>query len=98
MRRGEGWITVTSPLEGTSYVNVVAPEIHNSDIRRKTAVVHSVDAVAQYSAAGDQPGWHETRLHYHGDAQFEPVALRKLDCSVRNRRWSAGRLPAFRAT
>ncbi len=55
VRRGEGWITVTSPLEGTSYVNVVAPEIHNWDARRKTAVVHWVDAVAQYPPPAINP-------------------------------------------
>jgi uncharacterized repeat protein (TIGR01451 family) len=55
VRRGEGWISLTSPLEGTSYVNVVAPEIHNWDARRKTAVVHWVDAVAQYPPPAINP-------------------------------------------
>ena len=55
VRRGEGWISLTSPLEGTSYVNVVAPEIHNWDARRKTAVVHWVDAAAQYPPPAINP-------------------------------------------
>ena len=44
------------------------------------------------SAAGDQSGGHEARIHHHGDAALEPVAVRELDRSVRNRRRSAGRL------
>jgi uncharacterized repeat protein (TIGR01451 family) len=55
VRRGQGWISLTSPLEGTSYVNVVAPEVHNWDARRKTATVHWVDAVPQYPPPAINP-------------------------------------------
>jgi len=55
VRRGQGWISLTSPLEGTSYVNVVAPEVYNWDARRKTATVHWVDAVPQYPPPAINP-------------------------------------------
>ena len=55
VRRGQGWVSLTSPLEGTSYVNVVAPEVYNWDARRKTATIHWVDAVAQYPPPAINP-------------------------------------------
>lgn len=55
VRRGQGWISLTSPLEGTSYVNVVAPEVYNWDARRKTAIIHWVDAVVQYPPPAINP-------------------------------------------
>ena len=55
VRRGEGWISLTSPLEGASYVNVVAPEVYNWDARKKTAVVHWVDAVPIYPPPAINP-------------------------------------------
>ena len=42
--RGQGWITLTSPMEGTSHVTVVAPEVYSWDARIKSAMVHWVDA------------------------------------------------------
>ncbi len=42
--RGQGWITLTSPTEGTSHVTVFAPEVYRWDSRLKSAVVHWVDA------------------------------------------------------
>jgi len=42
--RGQGWITITSPQEGTSHVTVFAPEVYRWDSRLKSAVVHWVDA------------------------------------------------------
>jgi len=55
VRRGQGWVSLTSPLEGTSYVNVVVPEVYNWDARRKTATVHWVDAVPQYPPPAINP-------------------------------------------
>lgn len=43
--RGQSWITLTSPNEGTSYVSVVAPNAANWDQRRQTATIHWVDVV-----------------------------------------------------
>ncbi len=42
--RGQAWLSVTSPSEGTSYVTVLAPKATNWDQRRQTAVIHWVDA------------------------------------------------------
>lgn len=42
--RGQGWISLTSSLEGTSKVTVVAPEVYRWDERTKSATVHWVDA------------------------------------------------------
>ena len=42
--RGQGWISLTSPVEGTSHVTVVAPEVYSWDARTKSAMVHWVDA------------------------------------------------------
>ncbi|GIW95349.1 MAG: hypothetical protein KatS3mg110_3390 [Pirellulaceae bacterium] len=44
VRRGQAWVSVTSPSEGTSYVTVWAPQAEGWDIRRQTAVIHWVDA------------------------------------------------------
>lgn len=42
--RGQAWLSVTSPSEGTSYVTVLAPKATNWDQRRQTAIIHWVDA------------------------------------------------------
>jgi len=48
--RGQGWITLTSMVEGTSHVTVVAPEVYGWDARLKSAMVHWIDAAIQYPA------------------------------------------------
>ncbi len=42
--RGQGWITLTSQIEGTSHVTVYAPEVYAWDCRTRSAVIHWVDA------------------------------------------------------
>jgi uncharacterized repeat protein (TIGR01451 family) len=42
--RGQGWISLTSPVEGTSHVTVFAPEVYRWDARLKSAMIHWVDA------------------------------------------------------
>ncbi len=42
--RGQGWISLTSPVEGTSHVTVFAPDVYRWDSRLKSAMVHWVDA------------------------------------------------------
>ncbi len=42
--RGQSWVSVTSPTEGTTHVSVVAPRTANWDQRRQTATIHWVDA------------------------------------------------------
>ena len=42
--RGQGWISLTSPVEGTSNVTVFAPEVYTWDARLRAAKIHWVDA------------------------------------------------------
>jgi uncharacterized repeat protein (TIGR01451 family) len=42
--RGQGWVTVTSPIEGTSHVTVMAPEVNPPNARMKAAAIHWIDA------------------------------------------------------
>ncbi|HUT11645.1 MAG TPA: hypothetical protein VMY42_14185 [Thermoguttaceae bacterium] len=41
---GQGWITLTSPVEGTSHVTVLAPGVYAWDCRLRAATIHWVDA------------------------------------------------------
>jgi uncharacterized repeat protein (TIGR01451 family) len=49
--RGEAWVSLTSPVEGTSNVLVVAPEVYSGGVRCQTAVVHWVAASTTRSSA-----------------------------------------------
>lgn len=42
--RGQAWVSVTSPIEGTSYVTAYAPSVYSWDQRQETATIHWVDA------------------------------------------------------
>jgi len=42
VRAGEGWVTLTSPIEGTSYVTAYVPSVTSWDARNRTAVIHWV--------------------------------------------------------
>lgn len=44
---GQGWVTITSPSEGTSHVTVWAPAAKGWDKRRKTTTIHWIDATWQ---------------------------------------------------
>ena len=44
IRRGEAWITVTSPTEGTSRVTAYTPLVDDWQLRRQTATIYWVDA------------------------------------------------------
>jgi uncharacterized repeat protein (TIGR01451 family) len=46
--KGQSWISVTSPTEGTSHVVVWAPQEHNWDRRKTSATIYWVDAVWQF--------------------------------------------------
>jgi uncharacterized repeat protein (TIGR01451 family) len=41
--KGQSWVSVTSPVEGATFVNVVAPTVKNWEKRRQTATVYWVD-------------------------------------------------------
>lgn len=42
--KGQTWVSLTSPSEGTSYVTTVAPNAEGWDRRRSTAKIHWLDA------------------------------------------------------
>ena len=42
--RGQAWISVTSPVEGTSHVTALGPDVYSWDNRKQTATIHWVDA------------------------------------------------------
>ncbi len=44
VKKGQSWVSVTSPTPGTSYITVLAPDANNWDQRRKTAKIHWIDA------------------------------------------------------
>ncbi len=48
IRRGQTWISLTSPTPGTSYVTALAPETKIWDRRRVTATVHWVQGQWQF--------------------------------------------------
>ena len=41
--RGQAWVTMSSPVEGTSFVSAVAPTVRSWDSRKQTATVYWVD-------------------------------------------------------
>jgi uncharacterized repeat protein (TIGR01451 family) len=42
--KGQAWVTVSSPIEGTSMVTAYAPNIYGWDARQRTATVYWIDA------------------------------------------------------
>jgi len=44
VQRGQGWVSITSPVEGTSRVTVYAPEVPHWETRTATAEIHWIDA------------------------------------------------------
>lgn len=44
LKKGQGWISLTSATEGTSHVTVLAPKTEGWEQRRQTATVHWIDA------------------------------------------------------
>lgn len=60
--KGQTWVSVTSPSEGTTYVSVLAPNADNWDQRRQTAIVHWVDAQWQFPSPAVVPAGRPHRL------------------------------------
>lgn len=50
LEKGQAWITLSSPSEGTSHVTVLAPESECWDQRKATATIYWVDANWQFPA------------------------------------------------
>lgn len=42
--RGQSWVTVSSPVEGTSYITAYAPEAYAWDKRKDTGTIYWIDA------------------------------------------------------
>src|SRR5262245_57472223 len=59
LHKGQSWISITSPTEGTSHVVVWAPKEQNWDLRKATATIYWVDAAWRFppsvSARAGQP-------------------------------------------
>ncbi|QDU90306.1 Large cysteine-rich periplasmic protein omcB precursor [Pirellulimonas nuda] len=76
VRRGDAWVTLTSPAEGTSYVTAFAPAVDGWPSRRATAIVYWVDAQWQFpgpvSAAAGQPATLVTTVTRQSDGA--PIA------------------------
>ncbi len=53
--RGQAWITVTSPVEGASYVTAYAPTVYGWDSRQQTAVIHWFDAQWVFPSPANNP-------------------------------------------
>ena len=53
--RGQGWISLTSAVEGTSNVTVFAPEVYHWNARLRSAMVHWVDAEWQFPPPAINP-------------------------------------------
>lgn len=61
IRRGETWVAVSSPVEGTSFVNAFAPSVYGWHARERTAMIHWVDVEWQFPAPSFGPaGGHQT--------------------------------------
>ena len=50
LRPGQTWCVVSSPVEGDTHVQVVAPAIYNWDKRMRTTIIRWVDAVWEFPA------------------------------------------------
>lgn len=55
VERGQAWATVTSPVEGVSYVTAYAPNVKAWDSHRQTAKIFWVDAEFAYPATSVNP-------------------------------------------
>jgi uncharacterized repeat protein (TIGR01451 family) len=79
--RGQGWVSLTSPVEGTAYVNVVAPEVYGWDARTRSAAIHFVDAVVLYpppaiNPAGSKHTFTTTVTHFSTQTPCENWRVR----------------------
>jgi uncharacterized repeat protein (TIGR01451 family) len=41
---GQGWVSVTSPIEGSSHVTVLSPSVYGWNARTQSATIHWIDA------------------------------------------------------
>lgn len=79
--RGQGWISLTSTVEGSSNVTVFAPEVYRWDARLASAMVHWVDAEWQFpppaiNAAGSKHVFVTTVTHLSNKSPCEGWRVR----------------------
>ena len=55
VKSGQAWATVTSNVEGASYVTAYAPSVYSWDCHRQTAEIHWVDAQWQFPSPAINP-------------------------------------------
>jgi uncharacterized repeat protein (TIGR01451 family) len=55
VQKGQAWATVTSPVEGTSYVSVYGPDVYGWDRHQQTAEIYWVDAQWQFPPPAVNP-------------------------------------------
>ena len=91
LRPGQTWCVVSSPVEGDTHVQVVAPGIHNWDKRMKTTIIRWVDAVWEFPPRARRPVRHRARVRYE-DRTASPIANRSTSTASATR--SLGGPPA----
>ncbi|MGA2063865.1 MAG: hypothetical protein ABSG86_02800 [Thermoguttaceae bacterium] len=52
---GQGWITVSSPVEGTSHVTVHAPDVVCPNAAMQSAIIHWIDVQCGFPAPANNP-------------------------------------------
>lgn len=52
---GQTWTSITSPVEGTSYLSAYAPDVYGWDSHKQDARIHWVDAVWSFPPAAVNP-------------------------------------------
>jgi uncharacterized repeat protein (TIGR01451 family) len=62
IRKGQTWISLTSPTEGVSKVTALAPDSDVWDQRRQTATIYWIDATWQFPAPQALPSGREATL------------------------------------
>lgn len=83
---GQTWITLTSPVEGTSYVTAFSPEVRTWEGRQRSATIHWIDAQWQFPPPSVNPAGTKhvftttlTRLTSHGPVAGWLVRYQILD-------------------
>ena len=75
LRKGEGWVSVTSPIEGASYVTALAPDAESWDHRRQTVEIQWVDATPSFPTPVSIPAGqvHELKTTVRRASDGSPV-------------------------
>jgi uncharacterized repeat protein (TIGR01451 family) len=55
IQKGQAWVTVTSPVEGASYVTAYSPNVYGWDQRQRTSTIYWVDAQWAFPPPANNP-------------------------------------------